>query len=256
MEKEVDMQLDYVKRVNRYFGFAVTVLFIISVPLYLISFIHRNDFPLVLCVMADIKKASDNTNIVIQEFHQNMKEVNSVIQGIASIAQQTNLLALNASIEAARAGEEGRGFSVVAEEVRKLAEESTEKTKQINDILNLINEKTSLIIYESEKNIDVINNGQEIIIDVEKSFSQVKDSFDKIKSEVNLEVQEIRNADSLFAFIDTEFQGIVEISEKQSGSAQKLSKSIEENQYNTNVIYETMKKISESTENLVRMAKA
>ncbi|NHN35619.1 methyl-accepting chemotaxis protein [Paenibacillus agricola] len=83
---------------------------------------------------ASIEEITTNSNVV----NSNSKEIDHVISFIAEIAQQTNLLGLNAAIEAARAGENGRTFSVVAQEIRKLANNSKDATTQVSDSLNKI----------------------------------------------------------------------------------------------------------------------
>ncbi|EOW9196036.1 TPA: methyl-accepting chemotaxis protein [Vibrio cholerae] len=86
----------------------------------------------------------------ITHMSEDTKQINSVLQVIGAIAEQTNLLALNAAIEAARAGEQGRGFAVVADEVRALASRTQQSTSQINDMLATLKTTTENVVKEMD----------------------------------------------------------------------------------------------------------
>jgi len=109
--------------------------------------------------MQSIKMAVDLSAQKVQEMGTRSDEIGNIVTTIEDIASQTNLLALNAAIEAARAGEAGKGFAVVADEVRKLAERSSTSTKEIADLIRNIQQSVSQAVAAMEKGSKEVENG-------------------------------------------------------------------------------------------------
>lgn len=112
--------------------------------------------------MGNITEVIDNAAISIRKLEERSTEIAQMISAIKEIADQTNLLALNAAIEAARAGEQGRGFAVVADEVRKLAERTTQASAQIVQTVDAIRADTSEAVVAMENGVRHIHAGQEL----------------------------------------------------------------------------------------------
>lgn len=115
----------------------------------------------------------------VAELGKSSQQIGEIIKVINEIAEQTNLLALNAAIEAARAGEHGRGFAVVADEVRKLAERSSEATKEIETLIQGIQEGTKAAIKAVNKGSEVAYKAGEALDGIKES---ARDSANKIES--------------------------------------------------------------------------
>ncbi|NLG85932.1 MAG: methyl-accepting chemotaxis protein, partial [Firmicutes bacterium] len=118
---------------------------------------------------------------VINNMAAQAKDVGTILEVINTIADQTNLLALNAAIEAARAGEHGRGFAVVADEVRKLAEESGHATEEIAQILNKIRSSADGAVGEMDTANQVIQNQMEAIVQTNKAWDNIYQAVIQVK---------------------------------------------------------------------------
>jgi len=196
--------------------------------------------------MSIIDQAVTRSLETVQELNKNMDEINDFLSGITQIAEQTNMLALNAAIEAARAGESGRGFAIVADEVRNLAEQSANTVAQINQIIHQIKERTKDVLSEVIRGKAATQDGEKVVKTVNESFGMIQTSFKDIGGYISDENNRIENIADLFSNIRKEVESIAGISETQASSTEELLAILQE--YNANIenMYNLMQNIKSS----------
>ncbi len=157
--------------------------------------------------MQDIKLSVDGSAKVIKELDGKSQRIGEIINAITNIADQTNLLALNAAIEAARAGEHGRGFAVVADEVRKLAEESRNAANQITSLIKEIQDGTKGAVSSMEQGKKSVEDGAKTIEEAVSAINRIVQASGSMASMV---------------------QDIAAAAEEQSASVEEVTASVEE----------------------------
>lgn len=180
--------------------------------------------------IADTVKESANT---IDELGRSSQEIGEIISVINDIADQTNLLALNAAIEAARAGEQGRGFAVVADEVRRLAERTGKATKEIAD-------KITSIQQMAERSVDAMRKGSEEVAGGVKLAQEASGSLNEI-------VDASRNAMDMVQLIAT-------ATEEQSAAAEEITHNIENVSSIVNRTSTAIGQIEQASQDLARVS--
>ena len=170
--------------------------------------------------MHSIADTVEHSSAVIEKLGERSKEIGAIIDTISGIAEQTNLLALNAAIEAARAGEHGRGFSVVAEEVRKLAEESQEAATKISDLIAAIQKETGAAVSAMETGRAEAEKGRANVQSTGEGFKAIMERIEGIHSDTQLIMGTMQN-------IDESGKKIVGYTDNIHGSSQKISSSTE-----------------------------
>ncbi len=172
-----------------------------------------------------LSEEMQDTVLVMQNLAQHVAEISSVIEVIQSISEQTNLLALNAAIEAARAGEQGRGFAVVADEVRTLASRTQQSTGEIQQTITQLQQGSSDAMSRLEQGADSAKHTAEKSLQAGEVLTLITQSVDKISS-MNAQIATAaEQQSSVTEEINQNITNISEISNQTASGAEQSSSS-------------------------------
>jgi methyl-accepting chemotaxis protein len=168
--------------------------------------------------MNKIAEAVQASSTVIEELEVQSAQITSIVNTIREIADQTNLLALNAAIEAARAGEQGRGFAVVADEVRKLAERTSRSTTEITSMVEKIQKGTRNAVSSMDAGVTQANKGVELAGQAGSSINEIRDGALRVVQVVNSISDSIREQGTVSNDIAKSIEHIARMSEESAGA--------------------------------------
>ncbi|MHB9101048.1 MAG: methyl-accepting chemotaxis protein [Sulfuricella sp.] len=169
--------------------------------------------------MSQIAETVRHTAQAIEELGQHSNQISSIVQVIKDVADQTNLLALNAAIEAARAGEQGRGFAVVADEVRKLAERTTKATEEITQMIGTIQHSARAAVSTMETAVDQVSGGVTLANQAGSAIIQIKEGAEQVVGVVNDISSALAEQSSASNDIAAQVEKVAQMTEENNAAA-------------------------------------
>jgi len=196
----------------------------------------------------NVSQCSAAMETVIEELTKKVGQVEGFVDSIISISSQTNLLALNASIEAARAGEAGRGFSVVAEEIRTLSEDTKNASTNITNIIKELNEDTRHVNESISESVNSVAKQNELIAESKERFAQVESEV-KVLSEY---INDVKNSmEHTLSSSNTIYDHITQL----SASSEEVAAASSEGLDNSNITVGEVAKCKQIFEAIYDLAK-
>ncbi len=194
-------------------------------------------------MLSGIVESVQSAAEIVEALETAVRNIGKVTEKIKSIADQTNLLALNAAIEAARAGEHGRGFAVVADEVRKLAEESRKSTEEINEIVRSVQEGTKRVIdaiaavrRSSEEGKEVIEDALHKAEGIAASVKKISEMLESVARDIDVGIEKLEQ-------VAKNFEEVASTAEENAASSEETSAAIEEQTAAMQQIMEAVEKV-------------
>lgn len=204
----------------------------------------------VMNVIEQMNVITENTQAFsdkVQQLNHNNESIVAAVSVIKAIAEQTNLLALNASIEAARAGEAGKGFSVVAEEVRKLADESNQAAIEIENVVMEMSTSTLEIEEDIKRNVQSVTHGKERVDVARETFQQIIESIVIVHEQTNMVLSAIHGVTEDVEKLVVEMDEISKVSNESTDHVQSIAASCEEQNA-------AMEEVAAASSHLAKMA--
>lgn len=173
--------------------------------------------------MAVINESMKKSNSMVRGLDSKTNEITQLVNVIREIADQTNLLALNAAIEAARAGEQGKGFAVVADEVRKLAEQVSNSVSDITSIVTDIQNESKQVVESLDNGYELVQEGTSQISNTGSTFVRIQESIEEVETSIE------SMATSLYSILDdsqsinNSIENIASVSEESAAGLEQVS---------------------------------
>ncbi len=182
----------------------------------------------IMGIMDTINRIVSNTSNLVENLNAHIGEIGVIVDFIKKISNQTNLLALNASIEAARAGEHGRGFTVVANEVKNLAEQSKNASEEISKKITDIQKETHNIVSSMGQSIQDIQKETRVVHETADSFMNIIQESQAVTHEIRTFTESLKELSAGMNSVESSIQEIMEVSEETSSEAQNVLANVQE----------------------------
>jgi len=198
-----------------------------------------------ITVMKTIAEKVSSSAKVVGELGKRSGEIGQIVETISGIAGQTNLLALNAAIEAARAGEHGRGFAVVSEEVRKLAEQSGDAATSIAKLIATIQRDTTSAVESIEEGNASLKEGARSITEMGAALSGIEQQSTKLTANVAKSLENLTAVDAGNKEILSAVERVKKISDKETENAESISAATQQQTATMHEVAEASKTLAE-----------